>query len=499
MADRRLRPAAWDPCAPCWGLFGLRLPAVRWGARGRGPGTTGGRSCEGPLTRPCCGPLAEGQLRGPEHLAWARGPWAGVTVSGGIVLLRGARSGKGPSRSPPVLTALLRARGRLPARALSGGQAVDVGGGAGRPCGGGVWGGCQRSAQGALVCVAYRRLRQAAWSIHRHPRCPGRARLPGRSRPLPARSMRPVAAPAPRGTRQHCGTGLGAPETGTSPPESTDIQKRGPRQTATKALFAERSSSFRRRWEVPRCPVPVPGDAPEDGLGVRRPAPATGECTHAGPRGALPLCGFSTPRGDRASGTDLAGGLRTSGSGAESEGRAHRAVCGPRARDSGAKPLSALAWGPLTLACEPGERCRRGTAWGKTTLPLRGEACSWFPPASVVRGSGDLRPWPAEASWPWRSRGTVTVAGPLPDGQHLLPGQLRLLHRRRGSRAARQAADGRRGVALVTGPGRAPKPQNVAASEAGHRGLFSGCLQAQRCLQEGEPPDQGARVAAVCT
>lgn len=55
------------------------------------------------------------------------------------------------------------------------------------------------------------------------------------------------------------------------------------------------------------------------------------------------------------------------------------------------------------------------------------------------------------------------------------------------------------GVALVTGPGRAPKPQNMAASEAGHRGLFSGCLQAQRCLQEGEPPDQGARVAAVCT
>lgn len=136
MADRRLRPAAWDPCAPCWGLFGLRLPAVRWGARVRGAGTTGGRSCEGPLTRPCCGPLAEGQLRGPEHLAWARGPWAGVTVSGGIALLRGARSGKGPSRSPPVLTALLRARGRLPARALSGGQAVDVGGGAGPPCGG---------------------------------------------------------------------------------------------------------------------------------------------------------------------------------------------------------------------------------------------------------------------------------------------------------------------------------------------------------------------------
>lgn len=136
MADRRLRPAAWDPCAPCWGLFGLRLPAVRWGARGRGAGTTGGRSCEEPLTRPCCGPLAEGQLRGPEHLAWARGPWAGVTVSGGIALLRGARSGKGPSRSPPVLTALLRARGRLPARALSGGQAVDAGGGAGPPCGG---------------------------------------------------------------------------------------------------------------------------------------------------------------------------------------------------------------------------------------------------------------------------------------------------------------------------------------------------------------------------
>lgn len=198
MADRRLRPAAWDPCAPCWGLFGLRLPAVRWGAWGRGPGTTGGRSCEGPLTRPCCGPLAEGQLRGPEHLAWARGPWAGVTVSGGITLLRGARSGKGPSRSPPVLTALLRARGRLPARALSGGQAVDVGGGAGPPCGG-EGGRLPGSAQGALVCVAYRRLRQAAWSIHRHPRCPGRARLPGRSRPLPARSMRPVATPGTQG------------------------------------------------------------------------------------------------------------------------------------------------------------------------------------------------------------------------------------------------------------------------------------------------------------
>lgn len=60
-------------------------------------------------------------------------------------------------------------------------------------------GGCQRSAQGALVCVAYRRLRQAAWSIHRHPRCPGRARPPGRSHPLPARSMRPVAAPGTQG------------------------------------------------------------------------------------------------------------------------------------------------------------------------------------------------------------------------------------------------------------------------------------------------------------
>lgn len=219
---------------------------------------------------------------------------------------------------------------------------------------------------------------------------------PPAARPLAPRGPSPPLAP--RGTRQHCGTGLGAPGTGTSPPESTDIQKRGPKQTATKALFAERSSSFRRRREVPRCPAPVPGDAPDDGLGVRRPASAAGECTHAGPRGALPLCGFSTPRGDRASGTDLAGGLRTSGSGAESEGRAHRAACGPRARDSGAKPLSALAWGPLTLACEPGERCRRGTAWGKTTLPLRGEACSWFPPALVVRGSGDLRPWPAEAS-----------------------------------------------------------------------------------------------------
>lgn len=148
---------------------------------------------------------------------------------------------------------------------------------------------------------------------------------------------------------------------------------------------------------MPRCPAPVPGDAPEDGLGVRRPAPATGECTHAGPRGALPLCGFSTPRGDRASGTDLAGGLRTSGSGAESEGRAHRAVCGPRARDSGAKPLSALAWGPLTLACEPGERCRRGTAWGKTTLPLRGEASAGSRQprsceALATCGHGRLRP-----------------------------------------------------------------------------------------------------------
>lgn len=38
MADRRLRPAAWDPCAPCWGLFGLRLPAVRWGHGGGGLG-----------------------------------------------------------------------------------------------------------------------------------------------------------------------------------------------------------------------------------------------------------------------------------------------------------------------------------------------------------------------------------------------------------------------------------------------------------------------------
>ena len=35
----------------------------------------------------------------------------------------------------------------------------------------------------------------------------------------------------------------------------------------------------------------------------------------------------------------------------------------------------------------------------------------------------------------------VTVAGPLPDGQHLLSRQLRLLHGRRGPRASRQAGD----------------------------------------------------------
>lgn len=394
MADRRLRPAAWDPCAPCWGLFGLRLPAVRWGARGRGPGTTGGRSCEEPLTRPCCGPLAEGQLRGPEHLAWARGPWAGVTVSGGIALLRGARSGKGPSRSPPVLMALLRARGRLPARALSGGQAVDVGGGAGPPCGGE---GGRLPAVGAgrpRVC-RLQTLEAGRVVDSPTPMLPW-SRAPAWTKPPAARSLHEACRrPWHPGARDSTAAlGLGPLEQGR---ESTDIQKRGPRQTATKALFAERSSSFRHRWEVPRCPAPVPGDAPEDGLGVRRPAPATGECTHAGPRGALPLCGFSTPRGDRASGTDLAGGLRTSGSGAESEGRAHRAVCGPRARDSGAKPLSALAWGPLTLACEPGERCRWGTAWGKTTLPLRGEASAGSRQprsceALATCGHGRLRP-----------------------------------------------------------------------------------------------------------
>lgn len=127
---------------------------------------------------------------------------------------------------------------------------------------------------------------------------------------------------------------------------------------------------------------------------------------------------------------------------------------------------------PVTLACEPGERGRRGTdSLGENHFPS-----SWrglrLVPGSLGRGRRRLLA--AEG------QGTVTVAGPLPDGQHLLPGQLRLLHRGRGSRAARQAGDGRRGVALVMGLGRAPKPQKMVTSEAGHRVPFSGCLQALR-------------------
>lgn len=47
----------------------------------------------------------------------------------------------------------------------------------------------------------------------------------------------------------------------------------------------------------------------------------------------------------------------------------------------------------------------------------------------------------AVAVAPTRWAHTVTVAGPLPDGQHLLSRQLRLLHGRRGPRASRQAGD----------------------------------------------------------
>lgn len=54
--------------------------------------------------------------------------------------------------------------------------------------------------------------------------------------------------------------------------------------------------------------------------------------------------------------------------------------------------------------------------------------------------------WGREDGWavavaPTRWAHAVTVAGPLPDGQHLLSRQLRLLHGRRGPRASRQAGD----------------------------------------------------------
>lgn len=111
-----------------------------------------------------------------------------------------------------------------------------------------------------------------------------------------------------------------------------------------------------------------------------------------------------------------------------------------------------------------------------TRLPGRPPPVDW-----LWTGGSDRSP-PARGAgaggWGRPGGGTVTVAGPLPDGQHLLSRQFRLLHGGRGPRASRQAG-GKTGDGVSHALG-TPAAGRAARGPAWQRGHQPGRGQARQ-------------------